>query len=274
MSNHAYHSEQGISKSGLDLIERSPYHYWMSKQPTAPEREETSSQRVGTLAHLMILEPHLFDTYYAIGPDVSRSSKAWKEFADENSGKTIIKPEEWKAATAQARSVWEHPYLSSYKGRFAPEVSTFWFDSETGELCKCRPDSVVDIDDEHVLLLDVKTVTSAHPDQFAKQARVNNYHVQDAWYSQGYGVASGKTVVDFLFICVEVGFPYACGVNRVDEVSRSVGADKARHLLDVYAECRRNDEWPGYPEVNVANLRLFGAQPKVTDEFNTAPNLE
>ena len=62
LSNAAYHGGPGISKSGLDLIRRSPMHY---RHSLTVSREPTPDQRIGTLAHTMILEPETVWDHYA-----------------------------------------------------------------------------------------------------------------------------------------------------------------------------------------------------------------
>ena len=55
MSNEAYHAYDGISKSGLDLIARSPAHY---AYRTASE--PTRAMVIGSATHAAILEPEVF----------------------------------------------------------------------------------------------------------------------------------------------------------------------------------------------------------------------
>lgn len=60
--NHDYHGGPGISKSGLDTIRRSPMHY---RHALTVRREPTPDQRIGTLAHALILEPETVWENYA-----------------------------------------------------------------------------------------------------------------------------------------------------------------------------------------------------------------
>lgn len=61
--NHEYHCGPGISKSGLDLVHRSPMHYH-AVVTAANDRTPTAAQELGTAAHALILEPDVFtDTY-------------------------------------------------------------------------------------------------------------------------------------------------------------------------------------------------------------------
>src|SRR5690606_39465824 len=62
MSNEEYHSlPDSISKSGLDLIARSPAHYRYAER-----REPTRAMVIGTAIHAAILEPDVFATEYLL----------------------------------------------------------------------------------------------------------------------------------------------------------------------------------------------------------------
>ena len=61
LSNTDYHRAEGISKSGLDLIARSPMHYRFREQ-----REPTAAMALGTATHAAILEPALYAHDYVI----------------------------------------------------------------------------------------------------------------------------------------------------------------------------------------------------------------
>lgn len=66
--NSEYHGGRGISKSGLDLIARSPLHYKFARD-SANDNQPTAAQRIGTAAHDLILEPGEFWNRYAIPID-------------------------------------------------------------------------------------------------------------------------------------------------------------------------------------------------------------
>lgn len=65
ISNDDYHSGPGISKSGLDLIARSPMHYWHAVN-SANDNQPTAAQAIGTAAHCLILEPEQFAKRYCL----------------------------------------------------------------------------------------------------------------------------------------------------------------------------------------------------------------
>ncbi len=66
ISNADYHGGAGVSKSGLDLVLRSPMHY-KSVRDAANDNEPTPAQAIGTAAHSIILEPKEFAKEYCLG---------------------------------------------------------------------------------------------------------------------------------------------------------------------------------------------------------------
>ena len=65
ISNADYHHGPGISKSGLDLVHRSPMHY-NAVVTAANDHTPTPAQERGTQAHAIILEPDVFTATYCL----------------------------------------------------------------------------------------------------------------------------------------------------------------------------------------------------------------
>lgn len=244
----AYHRGAGISKTGLDHVARSPATFYaLHLDPARPPEKERAGQLEGQLAHCAILEPAEFDRRYAVGPDVSRATKAWKEWeASLPAGVIAIKPDQRETALRQAESVRRLPDVAEALAAGRPEVSAYWIDPDTGVLCRCRPDWVHPAGESGVVLLDVKTYSDASPAEFARQIARKRYHVQDAFYSDGFGRAAGVDVLGFVFVAVETEWPFAASAVMLDEPGRDVGRIQYRRDLDVYARCLAANEWPGY----------------------------
>lgn len=244
----AYHRGPGISKTGLDHVARSPaLFYALHLDPGRPAEKERAGQLEGQLAHCAILEPAEFDRRYAVGPDVSRATKAWKEWeASLPAGVIAIKPDQRETALRQAESVRRLPDVAEALAAGRPEVSAYWIDPDTGVLCRCRPDWVHPAGESGVVLLDVKTYSDASPAEFARQIARKRYHVQDAFYSEGFGRAAGVDVLGFVFVAVETEWPFAASAVMLDEPGRDVGRIQYRRDLDTYARCLAANEWPGY----------------------------
>ncbi|MEX3614445.1 MAG: PD-(D/E)XK nuclease-like domain-containing protein [Burkholderia gladioli] len=262
----AYHARSEISKSGLDDINVSPAHFYaLHLDPKRPARPMRAGQLEGHLAHCAILEPDEFSKRYAVVPadaprrptEVQWNAKKpsedsiaamawWTEFNACANGATIIATAQYETAMRQAESVRDLPEVREALQRGRAEVSAFWTDPTTGVQCRCRPDWVHNATESATILLDVKTFSSAGADEFRRQAARKRYHVQDAFYTDGYAAASGLNVLAFVFVAVETEWPYAAHAMMLDEPSREQGrADYARNLA-TYARCDATGEWPGY----------------------------
>lgn len=252
----AYHSGVGVSKSQLDDLARSPaIFHALHLAADRPAPRSRAGQLEGNLAHCAILEPHLFDQRYAIGPTVNRNTKVWKDFVDANPNRICIQAEQRDAAMAQAASVHALPEVRDALAIGRAEVSAYWADEQTGILCRCRPDWVHPLADNRAILVDVKTCGDASPGEFVRQAARKRYDVQDAFYSEGFGIAAGVEVLAFIFAAVETEYPYAASAVILGDESRAAGQRKFRADLATYAECRAANNWPGFSDqIQIVNL--------------------
>jgi len=231
----------GISKSGLDLINRSPAHYkWAKDNPSDP----TPAMRIGTLTHLAVLEPDRFASECVVMPSMDRRTKAgkeaWEQFQADYPEHELLTSEEHTRIMAIRDSVFAHPMARKLMDRITDvEVSTFWKDSETGVDCRCRPDAVLD----NGMLIDLKTARDAGPG-FARSAAKYRYHVQAAFYGDGMGGMENRPMV---FIAVETEAPHLVACHMISPDSLLIGREAYERNLDTYLECTNSGEWPGYP---------------------------
>ncbi|KAK50237.1 PD-(D/E)XK nuclease-like domain-containing protein [Bordetella bronchiseptica] len=261
-----YHGGPGISKTGLDHVARSPaLFYALHLDPARPAEKERAGQLEGQLAHCAILEPAEFDKRYAVlpadaprrpteaqwnakkpSPESIEAMEWWTAWNKSSAGRTIITHAQRETALRQAESVRRLPDVAEALAAGRPEVSAYWIDSDTGVLCRCRPDWVHPAGDNGVILLDVKTYSDASPAEFARQIARKRYHVQDAFYSDGYARAAGVDVLGFVFVAVETEWPFAASAVMLDEPGKRQGAIDMRRDLATYAACLKVNDWPGH----------------------------
>src|SRR5690554_6696033 len=147
LSNEAYHKGPGISKSQLDLINKSPALYQWSK--AAPEDEEKKSAlNIGDAVHAILLEPHRFSEQYVIAPECDRRTKAgkqqWEEFEAGVTGQTILTADEGRKVRLIRESVMAHPHARwLVEAEGDAEASIYWKERSTGLLARCRPDKTI-----------------------------------------------------------------------------------------------------------------------------------
>lgn len=182
----------------------------------------------------------------ANGVDVTLWSDVQAEWQQNNASRTVLTAEQWDQLHRMRDAVMNHKaaaaLLTGVPGK--AELSVYWNDAVTGELCRCRPDWWREDD----LLVDLKTTDDASPEGFAKSIANYRYDVQHPFYFDGVQQATGRTPRGFVFIAVEKKPPYAVGVYVLDQESVELGRAQYQADLRRYAECKRSDVWPGYGE--------------------------
>lgn len=265
-----YHAGEELSKTGLDDLARSPEIFRKLRLPDAPPRAQTAAQLHGHLSHCAILEPVEFSKRYSVHPPMSRNTKTWHAIvADAAPGVQPIQQDQYDTAQRQRESVlsltdvYGTRSMADILANGWPEVSAYWIDPDTGVRCRCRPDWVHPINKRQVILLDVKTFGDASDREFSRQVSRMRYHVQDAFYSEGFAQASGLEVVAFIFVVVEDKYPHAAASYRLGDDSRFEGLDQCRQLLDIYAECQKTGVWPGYSsKTKVVDMPAYALTPQ------------
>lgn len=281
ISNEDYHAGEGVSKSQLDLLAKTPALLQWVK--VAPEDEEKKSALdMGTALHCLLLEPDEFRKRFIIAPAFNRRTNQGK--ADEeaflkevaDSGATVMTAEEGRKLQLMRESVMAHPtarWLLETKGHC--EVSMYWNDNETGELCRIRPDKWLP---NHRIIIDVKKV--ADMDRFARHVDEFRYHVQDAMYREGALCTTGEQH-SFVFLAVSESIDcgrYPVRVFELDPHDAAAGSALFRRDLNTYHRCRQSDEWNGIETLKrpdwarkqdkeLMNLEDQNTQSRVLEDF-------
>jgi hypothetical protein len=250
LDNDAYRAAPGLSHSDSKRLRKSPWHFKALTEPRDPQlaKAPTPQMALGTMVHTATLEPNAFDLRYLIGPDVSKNSNRWREFAAacESAGAEPITQQQREQAFAMAASVRALPDFAALIEHCATEVSLWWECEKTGLLCKARPDLVKHYP-QGVILADLKTTQDASAESFARSVADFSYHTQAHWYSEGAAAALGVPVLSFLFAVVESEYPYAAASYTLDDNAMSVAADINLSTRELYLRCMQANEWPGYP---------------------------
>lgn len=252
LSNHEYHSAPGISKSGLDLISRSPAHYkhsYIDKN----ERHTTPAMIFGTRVHSLVLEPEDFFSKYARTPDhmngLHKASSTYKKHAielyEKFPGTEFIDEDSWGDLMAIRKQILVHPLAPRLLTGGAAELSAFWEDKTTGVLCKCRPDYFK----SNGVVVDIKTTSDASYDAFEKSIANFRYHVAAAWYLDGMKIAGAEyDPTHFVFLVVENKPPFEIAIYQAEDAMIEKGREIYERDLLVYADCVKKNQWPGYTQ--------------------------
>jgi hypothetical protein len=251
LDNAEYHRHTAVSKSHLDLIARSPLHYWARYvDPNRVETEPTPAMRLGTAVHTLTLEPDTWEERYIVAQGIDRRTKEgkarWAEFELEARCRELITPDDRATVSRMAEAVWAHPAASMlFKLPGLAETTHMWDDEATGLQCKCRPDWMTT---DGGLVVDLKTTEDASPAGFRKSISSWRYHVQAAWYLRGLEQATGHRPDQFIFVCVEKKPPHAVAVYAADLEMVIAGERQANEDLLKLFDCKTSNRWPSYSE--------------------------
>lgn len=239
MSNEEYHAHDSISKTGLDLIARSPAHYRY-----APRKEPTRSMTIGSATHAAILEPAVYAAKYLTVSVDDRRSSVWKEAVKARSEEFTLTQGEGDRIGAMAEAVRGNAHMAGVYG--APgkaEVSIITKDPVTGVLVRCRFDWL----GADGFAADLKTASDASDDAFGKSVVNYRYFVQEAFYRDVFQWETGERVGGFEFHVVESDAPYCTNVVQLPADVIEYGRQVYRRDLNRYADCLHRGEWPGLP---------------------------
>jgi hypothetical protein len=250
-----YHGLPRLSSGGIKHLLKSPAHYQYAK---AHPMVATPAMQFGTVIHALVLEPGTIEQVVAIVPDDapdrrSNAGKVWWTTFDESAvGKCIMTRERYEQAQTAAMSVRQHPrYAAVFRPMGVIETSLLWHDNY-GVLGKGRPDY---LSPGYEWIVDLKTTRDASKEDFAKQMWNLRYDIQAAWYLRGLTRATPATPRGFIWGAVETEPPYAVAFYAMETADLEVAFADIDNMVRLYANCIRDNVWPGYPE-EVQPIRL------------------
>lgn len=240
-----YDELPAVRRSDLWEMRKSPAHYLYK---ATHQEEPTPALAFGTAAHKYILEPDDFWNVYGVAPKVDRRTKAgkeeWAEFI--TSGKEPIKQEDLDTIMAMDSAIMSNKTANQLLKTGKHEIPITWTDAETGELCKCRPDSLVTFNGEKYIV-DYKTTTSCEDGAFERSCRYYGYKLQAAMYTEGIFNHELERY-KFAFVAQEKTPPYAVRVYFCDDGFVDEGMEIFRDLIVKYHKCKDANSWPGYED--------------------------
>lgn len=256
-----YDAEPGLRSSDLKLIKRSPAHWVEARRNPSPP---TDALRFGQVFHMAIEHGKDFIARYKVEPEFTGRTKDGREST--RSAEALAKKEAWYADLPKDAVVVKREWLEPLQGMInaalghrlvgnllkngVRETSLWVEDPETGVVLKCRPDFI----SEEGFVVDVKTTRDASPGFFKRQIFSDRnegdpfYVLQAAHYAhclRAAGIGRGES---FVFIAIEKEAPYGIMVYPLDVGCLAPGEQWRSELTGRYAECRRTDTWPAYPE--------------------------
>ncbi len=255
ISNEEYHSSEGISRSQLMTMRKTPYHYWFEHISGLSEgHAESEAMKLGSALHIMVLEPEKFDPQYYIAKHWDRRTTLGKQgYAaeqEEAAGRIMLSHEQWRLLQCMGEGIGKNSdaqaILAKNQLLGKAEQSIYWNEPNTGVRCKCRPDLWHD-----KVVIDLKTSVNASYREFQSSVYKYGYHIQAGMIQEGIRNVTGVTIHDFCFVVVEKEPPFATAVYLLDETAIARGASEFRTLLAKLKYAQDNEEWEGYPTQNL-----------------------
>ena len=251
VSDKDYHEGEGISRSDLSLLLRSPAHY-----KSREEHKETPALILGSAIHVVVFQPDEFGKRYCVKPEgMSFATKEGKAWRDGHGDKTILSFEDNKTCEGIKAAVRAHPIAADLLSDGEAEVTGYWNDPISPEiLCKLRLDW---INKTKGVIVDLKSCLDAREHVFKRDAYNLRYHMQSSWYCYGVSQITRIEHRDFRFIAVEKDPPYGVMVYKASEEQMLEGLKDCAKALGIYKKCVADNRWPCYPE-EVVELGLPG----------------
>ena len=238
---------------------RTPAH---ARNELLHPKPESDAFRIGHACHAAMLEPDVFEKDYAKAPKIDRRTIKGKAAAAEWEAKhgdqIALFPDEYDMALAMRDAVRAHPDARGLITRAGQnELTVVWNDEATGLLCKGRIDRLTTLD-AWTVIADLKTAREIGEREWAKAYANFGYHWQAAFYLDGLNALAPRER-RFLNIAVEKTPPYCVIVYEPDDSVVEEGRAQYRRALDLYAECQKTGEWPGYePGIYAFDIPKWG----------------
>ena len=252
LSEEAYRAAEGVNYSEVKrcLKHKTPAHYHaLCLHPGRPAKlmvqKEDQAMVNGKAMHSLVLEPESFDSLYLPAVSDDKRTKKYRDQAEANPSKTLLRSSDWDEVHRMAESVKKHPGASWLLSEGRPEVSMFWNDQKSGEGCKGRNDWLRS--DHHIV--DLKSTYDASFNRYGFRYIVEvqlHYSWQMAHYCNGYEAITGKKPA-FTFIAVENDYPFFTHVINYPERKIQKFKEEFREKLDRYLWAKNNN-WPGYSD--------------------------
>jgi hypothetical protein len=238
MPNDVYHAwPEGVSSSGLKLIERSPAHYRFQAK-----RDPSRAMELGTAIHAALLEPERFAADYVLLRDVTdRRSSPYKEAVKVHGSERVLTAGEADQVAGMQEAVLSNSLMRSRLT--APgwrELSLFVRDPESGVLVRVRFD-LLTVDG---IIVDLKSARDCQPDGFSRACANYGYALSAALYADAFAWATGTPATAFEFAVVEPEMPHAHKLYRPDVFFIQHGQARYREALRLFAECEASNHWP------------------------------
>ena len=140
------------------------------------------------------------------------------------------------------------------------EVAALAFDPVNEVWLQAKFDWIsVDEESKTAVFMDLKSVQSSMPDEFARDAVKYDYPLQRAFYAHVLRLL-GYTVRQFAWLTVEKTAPYLVGLHDLTPDDQEFGQSRVNHAIlkyKQYLEYAKAGEYPGLRGINTPDLPVW-----------------
>jgi hypothetical protein len=216
-----------------------------------PEKQTKFS--IGSVSHVMFLEPHLLDEQVVVVRGYTKDGKPSPGYSSQDAkdqrdaalaaGKTPILPEQLDEIHRARDAFFANAFTRNAFANGKFEQSLFWCHPIYGFWCRCKPDFMADT---MAHLCDYKATGNASPSNFGRHAHNMGYHRRAAHYLQGIECVFGKRPDHYWFVSQEVKAPYLTSVVELDWQALEAGQAENDYAAGIFANCLETGVWYGY----------------------------
>jgi hypothetical protein len=243
VNNEEYHSEkEHISSSNFKTLLKDTEKFYDQKILGNREEHSKATQANfddGTLAHTLVLEPHMFEKEFAMFDGLRKAGKDWENFKIEHkdSGKVLISKAQLRKVNMWVDAYKNMPTAVELVSGGKPELALF------GELEGVPVKVMADyINADKGYIADVKTTSGfTDVDSFKHTIESFSYQLSAALYCQMFEKHYGKPF-DFYFIVLGKR-DKSCEVFKLSKKSRAEGNGMVRKALEIYKRCKESGDW-------------------------------
>ena len=251
-----------LSASGAKaIIEQSPLHFW-HQSCLNPNREESDADHfaVGRAAHDLLLLGGDWRTRYHVLPEGFAWNKTVamaEEIAAANyaksKGKTLIKAADMNLVERIADRISSSADARNALLRGKAEVTLAWQDELTGVWLRARPDfmPLTVIERAPIRAVpDLKIMDPTHcsPRGFSRAVDNFGYHYAAAHYGEGMKQVYGVYPTHWFHVVIEKKEPHSVSLYELPAEDIERGRLMMRQAINVFAECLKRNDWPGYAD--------------------------
>ena len=239
--NATYHNNRShVSSSGLKTVLKDPAAFYREYVLNERLQSEADFFLEGTLAHSLVLEPHLVASEYAVFTGLRKAGKLWEDFKVDpaNEGRKLVSAVQMlrcqKLAEAHNRSKLASALVNKNG------LSEHSMLGEIGGVgVKARADY---INVAGGYILDVKTTSAATGLEFFQET-INQYSYQlsAALYTQIAEQTYGRPF-EFYFEVLSKQ-DQGCAIYRTSEATMSKGKQMVRDAIEQLKRCRATGVW-------------------------------